>query len=197
MPASARIEWQSTHRVHTSPNVLGLIPGEDPVLKDEVVLMMAHLDHVGMRPVQNGDTIVNGAIDNAMGVAIMLDVARAFTSSTQRPRRSILFLANTAEEKGLLGTEYFANQPTLPLARIVGVLNLDVPILTYDFIDVIAFGAEHSTLRNDVAKAAAAAGVVLSPDPLPDEGLFTRSDHYALVKKGVPALFLATGHGRF
>lgn len=195
LPASARIEWQSTHRARTSPNVLGLIPGQDPALKDEVVLMMAHLDHVGMRPAKNGNTIVNGAIDNAMGVAIMLDVARAFASTAQRPRRSILFLANTAEEKGLLGTEYFANRPTVPLERIVGVLNLDVPILTYDFIDVIAFGAEHSTLHDDVAKAAAAAGVALSPDPLPDEGLFTRSDHYALVKKGVPALFLATGHG--
>lgn len=195
LPTRARIEWRSTRRAISSPNVLGLLPGTDPALKDEVVLMMAHLDHVGTRPAKNGDEIVNGAMDNAAGVSIMLEVARALSGSPSRPRRSVLFLANTAEESGLLGTEYFAHRPTVPLERIVGVLNVDVPILTYAFNDIIAFGAEHSTLHAAATRAATIAGVTLSPDPLPDQGMFTRSDHYSLVKKGIPALFVATGHG--
>ena len=193
LPVRARIEWRASQRTLSSPNVLGLIPGSDPALRDEAVMMMAHLDHVGRRAAKDGDTIVNGALDNAAGVAIMLEAARALAND--RPRRSVLFMANTAEEAGLLGAEHFAHRPTLPLDRIVAVVNVDVPILTYPFADVIAFGAEHSTLGEDIDRAAAAAGVTVSPDPRPDEGLFTRSDHYALVKKGVPALFIATGKG--
>ena len=195
LPCRARIQWTSAHRAFASPNVLGFIPGSDPQLRDEVVVMMAHLDHVGRRPPKNGDRIVNGAMDNAAGVAVMLEVARAFAAGETPPRRSILFLAVTAEETGLLGTYHFARNPPVALERIVGVVNLDVPILTYDFTDIIAFGAEHSTLGAAAAKVAALAGVSLTPDPMPAEGLFTRSDHYALVKKGIPALFLTTGFG--
>jgi hypothetical protein len=193
LPVRARIEWQARARTLSSPNVLGLIPGSDPALRAEVVMMMAHLDHVGHRPPKNGDTIVNGALDNAAGVAVMLEVARALAAD--RPRRSVLFLANTGEEAGLLGTEHFAHLPTLPLECIVAVVNLDVPIFTYAFTDVIGFGAEHSTLREDIGRAASAVGVSVSPDPRPDEGMFTRSDHYSLVKKGIPALFVAIGKG--
>lgn len=195
LKATARIEWRATQRARTSPNVLGLLPGADAGLRDEVVIMMAHLDHVGRRPAVNGDDIVNGAMDNAAGVATMLEVARAFAAGPVKPRRSLLFLANTAEEFGLLGTEHFAHQPTVPRDRIVAALNVDVPILTYDFDAVIAFGAEHSTLRDAALAAAKIAGVSLSPDPMPEQGMFTRSDHYALVKQGVPSLFLATGPG--
>lgn len=195
LPARARIQWTGVHRTFTSPNVLALIPGSDPQLRHEVVLVIAHLDHVGTRSAKDGDVIVNGAMDNAAGVAVMLEVARAIANSDSHPRRSILFLAATAEETGLLGTRFFAAHPPIPLDRIVGVINLDVPILTYDFVDVIAFGAKHSTLGAVAAQAAAAAGAVLSPDPMPAESLFTRSDHYVLVRKGVPALFLTTGHG--
>lgn len=193
---TARIEWRATQRTRTSPNVLGLLPGSDAQLRDEVVIMMAHLDHVGKRPPVNGDAIVNGAMDNAAGVATLLEVARAFSSGSAKPRRSLLFLAVTGEEYGLLGTEHFAHQPTVPRDRIVAAVNVDVPIFTYEFDTVIAFGAEHSTLRNAALKAAAAAGVALSADPMPEQGMFTRSDHYALVKQGVPSLFLATGHGK-
>jgi Zn-dependent M28 family amino/carboxypeptidase len=156
--------------------------------------MMAHLDHVGRRSPKNGDAIVNGALDNAAGVAIMLDVARAMVRSPTKPRRSILFLANTAEEPGLLGTHYFAAAPTVPLDSIVGVLNLDVPLVTYEFSDVVGFGADHSTLGANLAKVAGATGVAVTPDPVPAQGLFTRSDHYAMVQKGIPALFLIPGH---
>lgn len=196
LKTSAKIEWRAAQRTRTSPNVIGLLPGSDAKLRDEVVIMMAHLDHVGRRPPVNGDDIVNGAMDNAAGVATLLEVARAFSSSSVKPRRSLLFLAVTGEEFGLLGTEHFAHQPTVPRDRIVAALNVDVPILTYEFDSVIAFGAEHSTLREAALKATSAAGVTLSPDPMPEQGLFTRSDHYALVKQGVPSLFLATGHGK-
>lgn len=193
LPVRARIDWRANQRTLTSPNVLGLIPGADPELRDEYVMMIAHLDHVGRRTEKNGDSIVNGAIDNAAGVATMLEAARALAANP--PKRSVLFLANTGEEAGLIGAELFAAQPTVPLNQIVGVVNLDVPLLTYDFTDIVAFGAEHSTLQVAIAKAARTVGVTVSPDPRPEEGLFTRSDHYSLVKKGIPALFLATGKG--
>ena len=110
-----------------------------------------------------------------------------------RPKRSILFVALTAEEDGLLGSEYLAEYPAFKGRQPVANVNLDMPILTYDFQDVIAFGAEHSTMGATVARAVSAIGVKVSPDPMPEENLFTRSDHYSFVQKGVPAVFLKTG----
>ena len=178
-----------------APNVVAVIPGSDPSLANEVVMLTAHLDHDGIVPAVNGDTIMNGAMDNASGVSTMLEAARAF-SETAPPRRTVMLVALAAEEKGLLGADYLARHPLLSASqRLVATVNLDMPILTYDFKDVVAFGAEHSTLGAAVAKAVAAAGVTLAPDPLPHEGLFVRSDHYAFVKQGVPSVFLATGPG--
>lgn len=176
-----------------SANVAGLIEGSDPKLKNEVVVLSAHLDHIGVTPPVKGDGINNGALDNASGIATTLEVARAFQTAGKAPRRSVLVLAVTGEEKGLLGAEYFARNPTLPGATIVADVNLDMPILTYDFTDVIAFGAERSTLAGAVRRAAAREGVALSPDPMPEEGLFTRSDHFRFVEIGVPSTFLMTG----
>jgi len=119
-------------------------------------------------------------------------VARALTTSG-RPRRSILIVANTAEEKGLLGADYFAHNPTVPINRITAAIDLDMPLLLYDFTDVIAFGAGHSTLERAFQKAGAEMGVKLSPDPMPEQAVFVRSDHYAMVRQGVPAVMLATG----
>jgi Zn-dependent M28 family amino/carboxypeptidase len=175
-----------------SANVAGLLEGSDPKLKDEVVVLSAHLDHIGITPPLNGDEINNGALDNAGGVATTLEVARTFAESGQAPRRSLLFLAVTAEEKGLLGAEYFARNPTAPGPMVANV-NLDMPILTYDFTDVVAFGAERSSLGPAVHRAAERTGIALSPDPLPEEGLFTRSDHFRFVEVGVPSTFLMTG----
>jgi len=189
------ISRQSAHRPFTSPNVLGVLPGSDPALKDEYVLLMAHLDHEGTDPRLQGDQIYNGAMDNATGIATMLEVARAFAESGTRPKRPILFAATTAEEDGLLGAEYLARHRLPAGGKVVGVVNLDMPVLLYDFTDVIAFGANHSTLGPAVQRAAAQAGVKLSPDPLPQEGLFTRSDHYKFVREGVPSVFLMTGFG--
>lgn len=183
----------STQRTITSPNVAALLPGSDPELSDEVVLIMGHLDHFGVRPDKIGDQIYNGALDNASGISAVIETARAFVDSGQRPKRPVLFLAVTAEERGLLGSEYFAEYPTVPLANLAGVVNIDMPILTYDFGDIIAYGAESSTLGEIVRGAAARLNLKLTPDPQPEQGIFTRSDHYSLVKVGVPSIFLKTG----
>ncbi len=188
-----RFERESVGTRFDSPNVVAVLPGSDPALKNEYVLVMGHLDHDGVDPSLPGaDKIYNGALDNAAGIATMLEAARALAASPNRPKRSILFAAVTAEEDGLLGAQYLARNP-LPGRKIVGVVNLDMPILTYDFEDVIAFGAEHSTLGPIVERAAARDRVTLTPDPYPAEGLFTRSDHYEFVKVGIPAVALATG----
>jgi len=176
-----------------SANVAALMEGSDPKLKGEAVVLSAHLDHIGLTPPVNGDGVNNGALDNAGGIATTLEVARAFREAGKAPRRSVLFLAVTGEEKGLLGAEYFARNPTVPLSSLAANVNLDMPILTYDFLDVVAFGAERSSLAGAVQRAVAREGVALSPDPLPEEGLFTRSDHFRFVEVGVPSTFLMTG----
>ncbi|MCK0068824.1 M28 family metallopeptidase [Kordiimonas laminariae] len=177
----------------TSPNVVGVIEGSDPKLKNEYVVISAHLDHIGVSENAEGeDKINNGALDNAAGVSTMLEVARAYANG-EKPRRSILFTAVTAEEKGLLGAGYFANFPTVDKPTMVANVNLDMPLILYDFQDVIAFGAERSTLGPITEKAVAEIGLKLSPDPMPEQGLFTRSDHYRFVQQGIPSVFLVTG----
>lgn len=189
-----RLERHSVAERIDSPNVIGMIPGSDPVLGKEVVMLTAHLDHDGIDPTREGDKVYNGAMDNAAGIATMLEVAHAFARSGQRPRRTVMFAAVTAEEDGLLGSQYLAKHPLVPAGgRVVGVVNLDMPVLTYDFSDVIAFGGEHSTLGAVAERALASAGVKVSPDPMPQEGIFTRSDHYSFVVEGVPSIMLATG----
>ena len=178
---------------YQSPNVIGIVPGSDPELRDEYIVISAHLDHLGTNPKVPGDKIYNGAMDNASGVATMLEAARAFVTSGKPPRRSILFVALAGEELGLLGSDYLAQHPLIGHGKIVANVNLDMPILLYDFQDVVAFGAERSTLGPIVAAAGAKLGVTLSPDPMPSENLFVRSDHYSFVKAGVPSVFLVTG----
>lgn len=172
-------------------NIAGLLPGSDPALANEIVVVMGHLDHVGMS--QTGDDrISNGAMDNAGGIAILLEAARMLAA--EPPRRSVLFLAVTAEERGLLGSDHYARNPVSAKDRYVGVVNLDMPILSYDFSDVVAFGGEHSTIGRIAAQAVAVEQVALSPDPMPEQGVFTRSDHYSFVRAGIPSVMLATGY---
>lgn len=179
-----------------SPNVVAVLEGSDPDLKDEYVVISAHLDHIGVSEHAKGDDkINNGALDNAAGVSVMLEVARAYVSATEKPRRSILFAAVAAEEKGLLGAGYFTEYPTVKQKAMVANVNLDMPILLYDFTDVVAFGADRSSLGPVTAEAVAKIGVTMSPDPMPQEGIFTRSDHYRFVQKGIPSVFLVTGWG--
>ena len=194
LPNPIRVERFSVLSKTRSGNVLGLLEGSDPLLKNEVIMLSAHLDHLGIMPGRTGDSIANGAMDNAAGVATMLEAARAFVDSGKRPKRSILFVALTGEEKGLFGSEYLAKYPVGKGRRLVANVNLDEPLMTYDFTDVIAFGAEHSTIGATVGRAAAQMGVKLSPDPIPEQNIFVRSDHYSFVKEGVPAVFLSTGY---
>jgi Peptidase family M28 len=192
LKSTAQIAVSARIRKFSSPDVVGIIEGADPKLKDQFVALMGHVDHIGVNRTGPGDRINNGALDNAAGTATLLEVARALTATTP-PRRSILIVANTAEEKGLLGADYFAHNPTVPIERITAAIDLDMPLLLYDFTDVIAFGAGHSTLEAAFKKAGAAMGVKLSPDPMPEQAVFVRSDHYAMVRVGVPAVMLATG----
>ena len=192
LQGSLRLARSSSHQVISSSNVAAVLPGSDPLLSKEFVVYTAHLDHIGeMHGDDHDDVINNGALDNAAGISVMLETARLMKE--KQPRRSVLFLAVTAEEKGLVGSEYFANNPTVPVEQMAGLVNLDMPLLLYDFADVIAFGAEHSTMKEAVAQAAADSGVSLTPDPFPEQNIFVRSDHYRFVQQGVPAVFLVTG----
>ena len=190
LPGTVTIERAQAATRVTSPNVIGILPGSRPALARDMVMLSAHLDHVGMGE-GTGDRIFNGAMDNASGVAVLLDTARALVKA--RPARSILFVVTTAEESGLLGAEYFARFPTVAMPRVVSVVNLDMPILTCDFADIVPFGADRSTMMTAVMAAAKAEKLAVSPDPQPAEAIFTRSDHYQLGRAGVPAVFLKTG----
>jgi Zn-dependent M28 family amino/carboxypeptidase len=188
---------RSSHETIYSPNVVAVLSGSDPLLANEYVLYTGHLDHIGELHSEDGekgqkDLINNGALDNASGISVMLETARLL-SQGQAPKRSILFVAVTAEEKGLVGSEYFAMNPTVAKGSIVSEVNIDMPLLLYDFADVIAFGAEHSSLGKTVSEAAKSFDTELTPDPVPEENLFVRSDHYRFVQQGIPSVYLVTG----
>ena len=190
---SGRFERKTRHTSVRSANVAGLWPGSDTELKREIVVVTAHLDHLGVGQPADGDSIYNGAYDNASGVGIMLEVAKAIASLSRPPRRSILFLAVTGEEKGMLGSEYFTEYPTRPLGDLVANVNLDMFLMLHPFLDVVAFGAEHSSLQATVRRAAGELRLRVTPDPVPEETIFVRSDQYSFVKKGIPAVFLVGG----
>ncbi|HET9226487.1 MAG TPA: M28 family peptidase [Thermoanaerobaculia bacterium] len=193
LPVKVTLRTAGRGKKAESPNVAAVLRGSDPKLKDEYVVLSAHLDHVGVDPTGEGkDTIFNGAYDNASGIAVLLEVANAFTR-LPAPKRSILFLAVTGEEEGLNGSDYFARHPTVPAGGIVANTNLDMFLMLYPLRDVIAFGAEHSSLEKVVQAAAGRLGVEVSPDPFPEQVLFIRSDHYSFVQQGVPSIFLAVG----
>ena len=181
-----------------SSNVVGIVPGSEPTVGKEVVILSAHLDHIGVSPARPDDApgrdrINNGALDNAIGIASLIEEAKRFATAPTRPRRTVMFLAVTGEEKGLIGSSYFVDHPTVPLQTIVADINLDMPVLLYTFEDMIAFGADRSSLGPIVTRAVNAIGIGLSPDPMPEQGFFTRSDHFNFVKKGIPSLFLWPG----
>lgn len=191
---TAHIEASNRIDELTSPNVVGVIRGSDPSLRDEYVVYLAHLDHKGIGKPVKGDSIYNGALDNASGVAMMLEVASALASLPRAPSRSIIFVAVTGEERGLLGADYFANHPSVgTVDQFAAVLSVDMQLMLFPLHDIVAFGAEHSTLGATAQHAAERLGFKLSPDFSPAETLFVRTDHYPFVKKGVPALFLVQG----
>lgn len=181
-----------------SRNVVAKLPGSDPALAAEHVVCTAHLDHIGIgAPVKDAkgkeDRIYNGALDNALGVAVMLEAARELQRAATKPKRTLLFVALTAEEKGLLGAEWFVRNPPVPRESLVANINMDMPVLTAPSRDVVPIGAEHSTLEGVLDAAAKETGVALSPDPFPEEVVFVRSDQYAFVRAGIPAVYLDGG----
>lgn len=190
---SISISYSTTHNDIESYNVVGLIPGTDKVLKNEYVVHSAHLDHVGIGRTVAGDSIYNGAHDNASGVASLLEIARVYKSSGAKPRRSILIVMVTAEEMGLLGSSYFAANPTVPKASIVADVNTDMPTVIAPLLSVVPLGAEHSSLMNNVKFAAAYLGLEVEKDPEPNENRFVRSDQYSFVMNGIPALHIKYG----
>jgi Zn-dependent M28 family amino/carboxypeptidase len=170
---------------------VGVLPGSDPALAKEYVVLSAHLDHVGVGAPVKGDRIYNGAMDNASGVAAVLEVARALQAHP--PKRSVLFLLVTGEEKGLMGSKYFAAHPTVPKEALVADLNLDMFLPLTPLTHLVAYGAEESTLAAPLQRLADARGVKVLPDPEPNRMIFVRSDQYSFIRQGVPSLSFKFG----
>ena len=187
--ARAQLSLEYKIRRIESHNVVGKLAGSDPKLKDEYVIYTAHWDHLGVGlPNAKGDKIYNGAQDNASGTAGLIEIARGFKALPRPPRRSILFLAVTAEEKGLLGSRYYAENPIYPLAKTVADINMDVLNVYGATRDVTVIGLGNSSLDEVLRRAATERGRTLRPDPRPEVGSFYRSDHFSFAKQGVPAL---------
>ena len=179
-----------------SQNVVGMLPGTDARLRNEYVVLTAHLDHIGVgRPV-NGDSINNGAMDNASGTALLMDVARQLGRSTAARARSVLFVAVTGEEHGLLGSRWFANNPTVPAASIIADLNTDMFLPIVPFKMLLVNGLEESNLADDARAVGAAQGIQVITDPEPEENRFVRSDQYSFILRGVPSISLKVGFVR-
>ncbi len=190
LPATLTISLKNALSPAASSNVVGMLRGSDPALADEYVVLTAHLDHLGRGAAVNGDTIYNGAMDNATGIAILLETARALAKSPVAPRRSILFVAVTAEERGLLGSQYFATYPTVPREALVANLNTDMPTALFPVSGMVLFGADHTSLGAMARAALVAEGMAEVPDPTPEEVFFVRSDQYSFVRKGIPSIYI-------
>ncbi|MDC0712268.1 M28 family metallopeptidase [Stigmatella sp. ncwal1] len=195
LPASVRGHLELEQSQLQSFNVVGRLPGSDPKLAEECVVLTAHLDHVGFGQPVNGDSLYNGAMDNATGVAALLEVARSFQEGKGRkPRRTLLFVAVTGEEKGLLGSRWFAEHPPEGTGRMVANVNTDMFLPLTPLKRLIAYGMEESSLASPVKASAAHLGIEVLPDPNPDANLFVRSDQYSFIRQGVPALSLKFGY---
>lgn len=174
-----------------SNNVIALLPGSDRA--DECIIYMAHWDHFGIDPALEGDQIYNGALDNATGTAALIELAEAFKMLESPPSRSIIFLAVTAEEQGLLGSTYYATHPIYPTTKTVAAINMDALNIYGKMKDITVIGYGNSELDNYVEAAAAEQGRRVRPDPKPERGSFYRSDHFSFAKQGIPALYTSTG----
>jgi Zn-dependent M28 family amino/carboxypeptidase len=182
------------HEAFVAPNVVGVLPGSDKKLKSEYVIMSAHLDHLGVGRAINGDSIYNGAMDDASGVASVIEIAHLMASSKARLKRSVVFIALAGEEKGELGSHYFAAHPTVPRSAIVADINLDMFLPLYPLKVIEVQGLTESTLGDQVRAAAEALGVKVQPDQEPEQNRFIRSDQYSFIKDGIPALAFKFGY---
>lgn len=189
-----RATVRSEVREVRTANVVGLLPGSDPALAEQPVILAAHYDHLGTGTDDAGKTVVyHGAYDNASGVALLLAIAEAVASAPVRPRRPLLFVSTTAEESGLLGSEWYARNPLFPLATTAAMINVDGANLFGRTTDIGPLGADRSDLGETVRRAAAAEGMTVAPEAHPEQGMFFRQDHFPLARSGVPAL--AMDHG--
>jgi Zn-dependent M28 family amino/carboxypeptidase len=191
--AQASITLHNKIRMIDSHNVAGILPGSDPKLRDEYVIYTSHWDHFGIGPEINGDKIYHGALDNATGIGGLIEIARGFTNLPSPPKRSILFLAVTAEEQGLLGSAYYTLNPVYPLTRTLAVVNMDALNVCGKTKDLTIIGLGNSELDDIATQVAAEQGRVVKPDPMPEKGSYYRSDHFPFARQGVPAL--ASGGG--
>jgi hypothetical protein len=190
---SAKMQVETEKEILPSHNIIGEIKGSDPKLKDEYLVYAAHLDHLGIGSTVNGDSIYNGAHDNAAGVSILLEIAKTYQALEVKPKRSVLFAIVTGEESGLLGSDYLANNPPIGKEKMVANISMDMPFFFHPVLDIVPYGAIHSSLGNQTKEAADILGLELSPDPFPEQVVFIRSDHYSFIKKGIPALFIKSG----
>ena len=191
--ASARFHIRNETRQVRSRNVVATLEGSDPALKSEYVIYSAHWDHLGRDTTIKGDGIYNGALDNASGCASLISLAKAFKALPTRPKRSVMFIALTAEEQGLLGARAYAESPLVPLEKTLANLNMDGFNQWGRTTDLVVVGYGNSTLEDVLKDVVAPAGRILVPDPEPEKGYFYRSDHFEFAKKGVPALYLDGG----
>jgi hypothetical protein len=184
-------EYESSYKDFESYNVVGVLKGSDNKLKDEYLVYSAHLDHMGVSTPVKGDSIYNGAHDNASGVACVTEVARLF--SKVKTKRSVIFVMVVGEEMGLLGSSYFATFPTVPKDKIVADVNMDMPTIIAPLLSVVPLGAAHSSLMKEVKAAANYLQLSVEEDPEPDQNRFIRSDQYSFVQQGIPALHIKYG----
>ena len=191
--AKANMTIKNTLREINSMNVIGKLEGSDAALKNEYVVYTAHWDHLGRDPKLNGDQIYNGALDNASGTAALIDIAEAFTKLATPPKRSILFLAVTAEEKGLLGAKYYAENPLYPLNKTLANINMDGVNQWGRTTDITMVGDDNSSLIDLLREAATSQKRTVNPDPESEKGFYYRSDHFEFAKQGVPALYTDSG----
>jgi Zn-dependent M28 family amino/carboxypeptidase len=193
LPASLRARVTIESAALESDNVVALLAGSDPALAREHVVLTAHLDHIGIGAAVNGDRINNGAMDNASGIATLIEVARTLASAATPPKRSILFVAVTAEEHGLLGSRLFAGDPTVPKASLVANINMDMFLPLYPMKSVMVLGLDESDLGDRVREVATRTGLGVKADPQPERNRFTRSDQYSFIRQGIPAVAMKVG----
>ncbi|MCF8204836.1 MAG: M28 family peptidase [Methylotenera sp.] len=194
---TAEMTRDSLHGETRSANIVGLLPGRHPDRRHEVLLLTAHLDHLGRKAGPQGEVIYPGAMDNALGMATLLETATQLAQTPGGLDRSILIAALTGEEQGQLGSSMLAAQPPVPAAQLKAAVNIDMPILLHDFNEVVALGGDHSTLGATVARVAGELGLKMAADPQPEQARFTRSDQYSFVRRGIPAVILGPGTGSF